>query len=77
MRSPNSSPPPIPRRKPRLIALTILGALLFNFPLMSLFASGEAPFGLPLPFIYLFGAWGLLIALIAWVQEGGDGGDQS
>lgn len=73
----NGNPSQIPRRKPRLIALTVLGALLFNFPLLSLFASGEAPFGLPLPVVYLFGAWGLLIALIAWVQERGERGDQS
>ena len=53
----------------RLIALFLLGCLLFNYPLLSLFDSGERLFGVPLVYAYLFVVWLLLIALLALVVE--------
>jgi len=58
------------RARQRLGALAIAGLLLFNFPLLSL-PTGEIT-GLPGPFLYLFGSWGLLIALAALLAESKD-----
>ena len=53
----------------RLFALFLLGCLLLNYPLVSLFAGAAHATGVPLLYIYLFFAWGLLIALMAMVVE--------
>lgn len=53
----------------RLAALFALGCLLFNFPLLALFNRSETVAGLPLLFVYVYAAWGLLIALLALVIE--------
>ncbi len=53
----------------RLIALFLLGCLLFNYPLLYLFNSDNRLFGIPLVYIYMFAAWALLIALTALVVE--------
>jgi hypothetical protein len=52
-------------------ALALLGAVLFNPPLIEVFDTG--PFstvgGVPLLYFYLFFAWALLIGLMAFVIE--------
>ena len=53
----------------RLAALFLLGCLLLNYPLFSLFAGAANLFGLPLLYVYVFFAWALLIALMATVIE--------
>ena len=53
----------------RLAALFLLGFLLLNYPLVSLFAGTTQIFGVPLLFIYVFVAWALVIALLALVVE--------
>jgi hypothetical protein len=53
----------------RLIALCMLGCILFNFPILALFNVSESLFGVPLLYAYIFLAWALLIALMAWVVE--------
>jgi hypothetical protein len=53
------------RRTERLIALALLGALLFNYPLLALFARPMLVFGVPLLYLYLFAVWALLIVLVA------------
>ncbi len=53
----------------RLVALFLLGALLFNYPLMQLFAGDGMVLGVPRLYCYLFCAWALLIGLIALVVE--------
>ena len=53
----------------RLIALFVLGCLLFNYPLLYLFNINYRLFGVPLLYVYAFAAWGLLIALTAAVIE--------
>ncbi len=53
----------------RLVALFILGCLLFNYPVLSLFnVSGDA-FGVPLLYVFIFAAWAVLIALMALAVE--------
>ena len=53
----------------RLVALFVLGCLLFSYPLLSLFNSGGTLWGIPLLYAYLFGAWAGLIALMVLVIE--------
>ena len=53
-----------------LVALFVLGCLLFNYPLLSLFNQASTIFGIPVLYAYLFAAWGILIALLALIIEG-------
>jgi hypothetical protein len=53
----------------RLVALFLLGCLLFNFPLLALFNQGGEVFGIPVLYAYIFGAWLALIALMAFAAE--------
>jgi len=57
-------------RRDRLIGLFLLGAILFNPPILNLF--GGTLFGWPALFLYLFGAWGLIIAGVALVMGRGE-----
>jgi hypothetical protein len=56
----------------RFVALCMLGMLLFNFPILTLFNVPGALFGVPVLYAYLFIAWGGLIALMAFLAESGD-----
>ena len=56
----------------RLVALCLLGFLLFNYPILALFNRASTWFGIPVLYAYIFLAWGALIALMAWVIEGRD-----
>ena len=49
----------------RLVALFLLGCVLFNYPILSLFNLEIPIFGLPLLLVYIFGTWCLLIGLTA------------
>lgn len=51
----------------RLAALALLGMPLLNYPLLAL-PEGYVG-GMPNVFLYLFGVWGGIIALAAWVAE--------
>ena len=53
----------------RLIALFILGCLLFNYPILSLFNVSRDVFGVPVLYAFIFAAWALLVALMALVVE--------
>jgi hypothetical protein len=53
----------------RLVAVFLLGLLLFNYPLMALFNRAALVLGIPVLYAYIFGAWALLIALLAIVIE--------
>jgi len=53
----------------RLIALFVLGCLLFNYPVLSLFNVAAVAFGVPVLYVYIFAAWALLIALMALAAE--------
>jgi len=56
-------------RGQRMIALCMLGCVLFNFPILALFNVPATVFGVPVLYAYIFLAWALLIALMAWVIE--------
>lgn len=53
----------------RLVAVFLLGCVLFNYPLLSLFNKPWKILGVPLLYIYIFGAWALLIGVMAYVIE--------
>ncbi len=53
----------------RMIALCMLGCVLFNFPILALFNVPGTLLGVPVLYAYIFIAWALLIALMAWVVE--------
>ena len=53
----------------RLAALFLLGSLLFNYPLLALFNRPDTLLGIPVLYLYVFGAWATLIALLAYVAE--------
>lgn len=57
-----------PRLKERLVALIVLAALLFSPPLL-LVADRPSDSGLSVLPLYLFLAWGAVIALAAWLME--------
>lgn len=56
-------------RGQRFVALCILGVLLFNYPILALFNTSGAVFGVPVLYAYIFVAWAALIALMALVAE--------
>lgn len=57
---------------PRLVALCMLGCLLFNYPILALFNVPGSVFGIPILYAYIFSVWALLIALIALAVRRGE-----
>lgn len=57
------------RKGQQLVGLFLLGCLLFNYPLLALFNVHATIFGVPLLYAYLFGAWAMLIVLVAVIME--------
>ena len=53
----------------RMVALCVLGVLLFNYPLLAVFNADAIVFGIPVLYAYIFSAWSLLIACMAYVVE--------
>jgi len=49
----------------RLIALSLLGGMLLNYPILSLFNLNITVMGIPLLYLYIFIVWFLLIIFIA------------
>ena len=59
-------------RAPRLVALCMLGCLLFNYPILALFNVPGALLGIPVLYAYVFFVWALLIAMMALAVERND-----
>lgn len=57
----------------RLAGLFLLGLLLFNFPLLSLFNRPVMVLGVPLLYLYLFVAWWVIILLTLAISRSGTG----
>ena len=53
----------------RLVALSVLGVVLFNYPMLALFNVAATAFGIPILYVYIFSAWSLLIACMAYGVE--------
>jgi hypothetical protein len=43
--------------------------VLFNYPILALFNLPSSVLGIPVLYAWIFLAWGVLIALMAWVVE--------
>jgi hypothetical protein len=52
-------------RAERLVALALLGFLLFNYPLLALFDRRATLAGIPVLYLYLFGAGVVVVGLMA------------
>jgi hypothetical protein len=50
----------------RVIAVFLLGCLAFGYPLLALVNVPARVLGVPVLYLYVFGAWAALILLIAW-----------
>ena len=53
----------------RLVGLFLLGFILFNYPIISLFNLDTYWFGIPVLYLYVFGSWFLLIMLIILITK--------
>ena len=53
----------------QLIALFLVGCLLFNYPLLALFSRDGLVWGIPMLYVYIFIAWAALVGLMAIVIE--------
>jgi hypothetical protein len=53
----------------RLVALFILGVLLFSPPFLLIFDNSATVMGIPVLYLYLFVAWAALIGLLALAIE--------
>jgi hypothetical protein len=49
----------------------MLGLLLFNYPILTIFNVSGTIFGVPMLYAYLFAAWAGLIASMAYIAESG------
>ena len=58
-------------RSSRLLGLCALGAVGFNFPLITLWDRSVTVFGVPLMALALFAGWAVLIGAAAWIVERG------
>ena len=53
----------------RLAAIFLMGGVALNYPIVSLFTGAREIAGVPLLYAYVFMAWVVLVALMAWVIE--------
>ena len=53
----------------RLVGLFLLGCVLFNYPIISLFNINVYWFGIPVLYLYVFGTWFVIILLIIFVTK--------
>lgn len=60
-----------PRRPERTLAVALIAVIAFNQPLLRIFdrGAGATVAGMPVIYLYLFAAWGLVIALLAAAVE--------
>jgi len=61
----------------RLVAVFLLGAVLLNYPLLSLFNRPLSVVGFPMLYGYIFGVWMLLIVCVFMITRSGKRIDRS
>lgn len=59
----------------RLVSLFLLGAVFFNYPLLSLFNHKSYVLGFPILYSYIFSLWLLMIALMIFITTRGNSRD--
>ena len=60
---------PKAKKNKRLVGLFLMGSVLFNYPLLSLFNLKTSILGMPLLIFYIFTAWVFLILLAAMATK--------
>lgn len=53
----------------RLVALFLFGWVIVNYPVLAIFDVQASVADIPVLYLYVFGVWAALIALMAWVIE--------
>lgn len=53
----------------RLVALFLLGWVSLNYPILSVFDVSRVCLGIPVLYLYVFGVWAAVIALMVWIIE--------
>jgi hypothetical protein len=53
----------------RSIGLFLLGVVAFSPPLVAVFAVSRFVLGIPLLYLYVFGAWAVIVALVALIAR--------
>lgn len=53
----------------RLVALFLFGCVVVNYPVLAIFDVQASVAGIPVLYLYVFGVWAALIALMAWIIE--------
>ena len=53
----------------RLVSLFLLGCLLFNYPILSIFDLPKLVLGIPLLYLYILCTWALLISLVGLITS--------
>lgn len=59
----------------RLVSLFLLGAVFFNYPLLSLFNHKSYMLGFPILYFYIFSLWLLMIVLMIVITTRGNSAD--
>jgi len=59
----------------RLVSLFLLGAVFFNYPLLSLFNHKSYVLGVPILYLYIFSLWLLMIVLMIVITTRGNSPD--
>jgi hypothetical protein len=62
---------PDSRKTRRLAGIFLLGWVLLNYPILSIFNLPDSWGGFPLLYVYVFAAWTLIIVLLAVVTRSG------
>ena len=53
----------------RLVSLFLLGCLLFNYPILSIFNIPKMVLGIPILYLYILCTWVLLIFLVGLITS--------
>ncbi len=53
----------------RLVGLFLIGCVLSNYPIISLFNLKRMFLGFPLLYLYMFSIWGGMVLLIFWITR--------
>ena len=61
--------PEAKRQNERLIVIMIIGVIVLNYPLLSLFSKVKLIFGITVLYLYLFIVWSIFIGCVALVLE--------
>jgi predicted permease len=56
----------------RLVAVFLLGCVIFNYPVLAIFDRMGTLAGIPAAFVWLFAGWAMLIVLMALIVERSD-----